>query len=79
MNGNSVAIVTDELRFLEKEISALPGTEGTSMLFNERAHIDAFPIWIETQNTIATVGAVQGIAPVFGGLIRKTDLHPEAC
>ncbi len=72
MKSNSVAIVTDGsavlgLGNLGAEAS-LPVMEGKAMLFRQFGNINAFPIYLNTQNTDEMDETVRRIAPVFGGI-----------
>ncbi|NBV82776.1 NADP-dependent malic enzyme [bacterium] len=79
---NTVAVVTDGSAVLGLgnigAHAALPVMEGKAILFKEYANIDAFPICIQSQNTIEIINIVKNIAPVFGG-INLEDIASPRC
>ena len=56
----------------------MPVMEGKAMLFKEFADVDAFPIYLATNDTDEIVETVKRIAPVFGG-INLEDISSPRC
>ncbi len=79
---NTVAVVSDGSAVLGLgnigAHAAIPVMEGKAILFKEYAGIDAFPICIESQNTIELINIIKNIAPVFGG-INLEDIASPRC
>jgi len=79
---NTVAVVSDGSAVLGLgnigAHAAIPVMEGKAILFKEYANIDAFPICIESQNTIELINIIKNIAPVFGG-INLEDIASPRC
>lgn len=79
---NTVAVITDGSAVLGLgnigPEAALPVMEGKCVLFKEFANIDAFPICLDTQNTIEIIHTIRNIAPVFGG-INLEDISAPRC
>lgn len=79
---NTVAVVSDGSAVLGLgnigAHAAIPVMEGKAILFKEYANIDAFPICIESQNTIEVINIIKNIAPVFGG-INLEDIASPRC
>ncbi len=79
---NTVAVVTDGSAVLGLgnigPIAALPVMEGKAAIFKAMAHIDAWPIVLDTQDTDEIVAAVKAIAPGFGG-INLEDIAAPRC
>lgn len=79
---NTVAVVTDGSAVLGLgnigAHAAIPVMEGKAILFKEYANIDAFPICIQSQNTIEIINIIKNIAPVFGG-INLEDIASPRC
>ena len=79
---NTVAVVSDGSAVLGLgnigAHAAIPVMEGKAILFKEYADIDAFPICINTQNTIELISIIKNIAPVFGG-INLEDIASPRC
>src|SRR6478672_834503 len=82
IKGNSVAVVTDGSAVLGLGNigpgAALPVMEGKAALFKRFADIDAWPIYLATQDTDEIVKAVEMIAPGFGG-INLEDIAAPRC
>lgn len=79
---NSVAIVSDGSAVLGLgnigPYGALPVMEGKSLIFKEKAGIDAWPIVLDTQDPDEIVRTVKAIAPAFGG-INIEDIGSPKC
>lgn len=79
---NMVAVVTDGTAVLGLgdigPEAALPVMEGKVMLFQQLAHINAFPICLQTKDTEEIVRIVKAIAPSFGG-INLEDISSPRC
>ncbi|NBV41209.1 NADP-dependent malic enzyme [bacterium] len=79
---NTVAVVSDGSAVLGLgnigAHAAIPVMEGKAILFKEYADIDAFPICIQSQNTIELINIIKNIAPVFGG-INLEDIASPRC
>ena len=79
---NTVAVVSDGSAVLGLgnigAHAAIPVMEGKAILFKEYANIDAFPICIQSQNTIEIINIIKNIAPVFGG-INLEDIASPRC
>nr|VFK65334.1 MAG: malate dehydrogenase (oxaloacetate-decarboxylating) [Candidatus Kentron sp. UNK]VFK71504.1 MAG: malate dehydrogenase (oxaloacetate-decarboxylating) [Candidatus Kentron sp. UNK] len=79
---NSVAIVSDGSAVLGLgnigPLAAIPVMEGKALLFKEFAHIDAWPICLDTQDTDEIIDTIRHIAPVFGG-INLEDIASPRC
>ena len=71
IKGNTIGIVTDGSAVLGLgnigPEASLPVMEGKAMLFKKFAHLDAFPICLDTQDTDEVVETVVRLAPAFGG------------
>jgi len=82
LKHNTVAIVSDGSAVLGLgnigPLAAIPVMEGKALLFKEFAHIDAWPICIDTQDTDEIVDTVRRIAPVFGG-VNLEDIASPRC
>ena len=82
MKGNMVAIVTDGSAVLGLgnigAKAALPVMEGKAMLFKRFAHINAFPICIDSQDVDKIVETVKLISPVFGGINLEDISAPRS-
>ena len=82
IKGNMVAIVTDGSAVLGLgnigPKAALPVMEGKAMLFKRFAHIDAFPICIDSQDVDKIVETVKLISPVFGGINLEDISAPRS-
>jgi malate dehydrogenase (oxaloacetate-decarboxylating) len=82
MKGNTVAIVTDGSAVLGLgnigAHASIPVMEGKAMLFKMFAGIDAFPICLDTQDTLEIVETVKRIAPVFGGINLEDIAAPRS-
>jgi malate dehydrogenase (oxaloacetate-decarboxylating) len=82
IKANSVAIVTDGSAVLGLgnigAHASIPVMEGKAMLFKMFAGIDAFPICIDTQDTLEIVETVKRIAPVFGGINLEDIAAPRS-
>nr|VFJ46333.1 MAG: malate dehydrogenase (oxaloacetate-decarboxylating) [Candidatus Kentron sp. FM]VFJ67825.1 MAG: malate dehydrogenase (oxaloacetate-decarboxylating) [Candidatus Kentron sp. FM]VFK11858.1 MAG: malate dehydrogenase (oxaloacetate-decarboxylating) [Candidatus Kentron sp. FM] len=79
---NSVAIVSDGSAVLGLgnigPLAAIPVMEGKALLFKEFAHIDAWPICLDTQDIDEIINTVRHISPVFGG-INLEDIASPRC
>ena len=79
---NTVAVVSDGSAVLGLgnigALAAIPVMEGKAILFKEYADIDAFPICIQSQNSIELISIIKNIAPVFGG-INLEDIASPRC
>ena len=79
---NSVAVVSDGSAVLGLgnigPHAAIPVMEGKALLFKEFAHIDAWPICVDTQDVGEIVETVRRIAPVFGG-VNLEDISAPRC
>lgn len=82
IKANSVAIVTDGSAVLGLgnigAHASIPVMEGKAMLFKMFAGIDAFPICLDTQDTLEIVETVKRIAPVFGGINLEDIAAPRS-
>jgi malate dehydrogenase (oxaloacetate-decarboxylating) len=82
IKANTVAVVTDGSAVLGLGniggLAALPVMEGKAVLFTEFGGVDAFPIWLDTQDTEEIIGTVRRIAPTFGG-INLEDISAPRC
>ncbi len=82
MKGNTVAVITDGTAVLGLgdigPLAALPVMEGKAMLFKKFAHIDAFPICLDTQDTEEIIETIRKIAPVFGGVNLEDISAPRS-
>lgn len=82
LKKNTVAIVTDGSAVLGLgnigATASIPVMEGKAVLFKEYANLDAFPICIESQNTLEIVNLVKNITPVFAG-INLEDISAPRC
>lgn len=82
MKSNSVAIVTDGSAVLGLgnigAAASIPVMEGKALLFKTFAGIDAFPICLNTQDTLEIVETVKRIAPVFGGINLEDIAAPKS-
>lgn len=80
--GNAVAVVTDGSAVLGLgnigPEAALPVMEGKAILFKEFAHIDAYPIVLNTQDTEEIIRTVKAISPGFAG-INLEDISAPRC
>lgn len=80
--GNTVAVVTNGSAVLGLgNIGAgagLPVMEGKSILFKGFAGVDSVPICLDTQDVDEIVGAVELMAPTFGG-INLEDIKAPQC
>lgn len=79
---NSVAVVSDGSAVLGLgnigPYGALPVMEGKSLIFKEKANIDAWPLVLDTQDPDEIVRIVKAIAPSFGG-INLEDIAAPKC
>ncbi|MET0767757.1 MAG: NAD-dependent malic enzyme [Aeromicrobium sp.] len=79
---NSVAVVSDGSAVLGLgnigPYAALPVMEGKAALFKSFAHIDAWPIVLDTQDVDEIVATVAAIAPGFAG-INLEDISAPRC
>jgi malate dehydrogenase (oxaloacetate-decarboxylating) len=82
IKGHTVAIVSDGSAVLGLgnigAAAAIPVMEGKAALFKTFAGLDAFPICLDTQNSIEIINIVKAIAPIFGG-INLEDIAAPRC
>ena len=82
IKSNMVAVITDGSAVLGLgnigPLAALPVMEGKAVLFKKFAHIDAFPICLDTQDTDEIVRTIRNIAPVFGGINLEDIAAPRS-
>lgn len=82
MKANTVAIVTDGSAVLGLgnigAKASIPVMEGKALLFKKFANIDAFPICLDTQDTLEIIDTVKRIAPVFGGINLEDIAAPRS-
>jgi len=82
MKSNTVAIVTDGTAVLGLgdigPEAALPVMEGKAMLFKKFAHIDAFPICLDTKDTEKIIETIRIISPGFGGINLEDISAPRS-
>lgn len=82
MKSNTVAIITDGTAVLGLgdigPEAALPVMEGKAMLFHKFAHIDAFPICLDTKDTEKIIETIRIIAPGFGGVNLEDISAPRS-
>ena len=82
IKGNTIGIVTDGSAVLGLgnigPEASLPVMEGKAMLFKKFAHLDAFPICLDTQDTDEVVETVVRLAPAFGGF-NLEDIAAPRC
>ena len=79
---NTVAVISDGSAVLGLgnigPLAALPVMEGKCAILKEMAHIDGFPIVLDTQNTEEIIKTIMHIAPVFGA-INLEDFSAPRC
>ena len=79
---NSVAVISDGSAVLGLgnigPYGALPVMEGKSLIFKEKAGIDAWPLVLDTQDTEEIIRIVKAVAPSFGG-INLEDIKAPKC
>ena len=82
IKSDTVAVITDGSAVLGLgnigPLAALPVMEGKCVLFKEYAGLNAFPICLNTQNTVEIINAVRNLAPVFAG-INLEDISAPRC
>lgn len=82
MKSNTVAIVTDGSAVLGLgnigARASIPVMEGKALLFKKFAGIDAFPICLDTQDSLEIIETVRRIAPVFGGVNLEDIAAPRS-
>lgn len=82
IKSNTIAVVSDGSAVLGLgnigPLAALPVMEGKAALFQKFAHLNAFPICLDTQNTEEIIETVLRIAPSFGG-INLEDISAPRC
>ena len=82
IKNNTVAIVSDGSAVLGLgnigPLASLPVMEGKAMLFRQFAHIDAWPLCLDTQDTEEIIKTVKNISPVFSG-INLEDISAPKC
>ncbi len=79
--GNMVAVVTNGTAVLGLgdigPEAALPVMEGKALLFKNFGGVDAFPICLDTKNTIKIVETVKLLEPTFGGINLEDIAAPD--
>lgn len=79
---NTVAVVTDGSAVLGLgnigPQAALPVMEGKCAIFSQFAHLNAFPICLNTQNVKEIVNIIKNISPVFAA-INLEDISAPRC
>lgn len=82
IKSDTVAVITDGSAVLGLgnigPLAALPVMEGKCVLFKEYAGLNAFPICLDTQNTVEIINIVRNLAPVFAG-INLEDISAPRC
>lgn len=82
IKSDTVAVITDGSAVLGLgnigPLAALPVMEGKCVLFKEYAGLNAFPICLDTQNTVEIINAVRILSPVFAG-INLEDISAPRC
>lgn len=82
LKRNTVAVITDGSAILGLgnlgALAAIPVMEGKAAIFKSFAHVDAFPICLDTQDVEEIIKAVKQLAPVFGG-INLEDIAAPKC
>ncbi len=82
IKGHTVAIVSDGSSVLGLgnigANAAIPVMEGKAALFKTFAGLDAFPICLDTQDSLEIIKIVRAIAPIFGG-INLEDISAPRC
>ncbi len=82
MKSNTVAIITDGTAVLGLgdigPEAALPVMEGKAMLFHKFAHIDAFPICLDTKDTEKIIETIRIISPGLGGVNLEDISAPRS-
>ena len=82
MKSNTVAIITDGTAVLGLgdigPEAALPVMEGKAMLFHKFAHIDAFPICLDTKDVEKIIETIRIISPGFGGINLEDISAPRS-
>ena len=82
IKSNTVAVVSDGSAVLGLgnigPLAAMPVMEGKAVLFKEFGGINAFPIYLDTQDTEEIIETVVRIAPAFGG-INLEDISAPRC
>ena len=82
IKSNSVAVVSDGSAVLGLgnigAEAAMPVMEGKAVLFKEFGGVNAFRIWLDTQDTEEIIRTVVNIAPAFGG-INLEDISAPRC
>lgn len=80
--NNLVAVVSDGSAVLGLGniggLAGMPVMEGKSILFKKFGGVDAFPIWLDTQDAQEIIDTVTNIAPCFGG-INLEDISAPRC
>jgi malate dehydrogenase (oxaloacetate-decarboxylating) len=82
VKSHTVAIVSDGSAVLGLgnigAAAAIPVMEGKAAIFKTFAGIDAFPICLDTQDSVEIIKIVKAIAPIFGG-INLEDIAAPRC
>lgn len=82
IKAHTVAVISDGSAVLGLgnigALGALPVMEGKCAIFKSFAHIDAFPICLDTQEAQEIIKTVRFIAPSFGG-INLEDIAAPKC
>ncbi len=80
--GNTVALLTDGSDLFGRvggsPESALPISEGKSVIFKTFAGIDAFPICVDTRDPLRIVEIGRAISPTFGAICLDDISTPRA-
>lgn len=82
MSGSTIAVVTDGTAVLGLgdigPEAALPVMEGKSAIFKQFSGLNAFPICLNTKDSIQIISIVKAIAPVFAG-VNLEDISAPRC
>ena len=82
IKSNTIAVVSDGSAVLGLgnigPLAAMPVMEGKAVLFKEFGGVNAFPICLDTQDTLEIIETVVRIAPAFGG-INLEDISAPRC
>ncbi|MYE38059.1 MAG: NADP-dependent malic enzyme [Candidatus Spechtbacteria bacterium SB0662_bin_43] len=79
--GNTIAIITNGTAVLGLgnigPRAAIPVMEGKSVLFKEKADVDAYPLMIDETDPQKLVSIVKALAPSFSGINLEDIAAPE--
>jgi malate dehydrogenase (oxaloacetate-decarboxylating) len=82
LKKDTVAIVSDGSAILGLgnlgPLAAIPVMEGKAAIFKKFGNVNAFPICLDTQDTLEIIKTVKYLAPVFGG-INLEDISAPRC